>query len=317
MPLKTPFFWRYRGILSNTLNVLSYLYLAGYRIKKSLARPYKSRIPVLCVGGIVAGGSGKTPVVHAIISLIRQHQLFENPVILTRGYGGTLRGPTMIDPEVHGAKQAGDEALLHTLHAPTIVSKNRAQGAILAEAMGADVIVMDDGLQNFTLEKTMSFLVIDRRQGLGNGYLLPAGPLREPLAAAVDRCALVIQTNGKGDLPIAKHAVTTSIRVISEHDCTLRYYGFAGLGSPEKFKLTLEENGFNLAGFRPFADHHPYRPVDIEFLRRAAGEARLITTEKDFVRIPDAFRDDIDVVSIEQVFDRPDDILRALEELKR
>lgn len=283
MPLKAPSFWAHKGIAAQMLLPLSCLYLAVHRLKTKLAKPYKSSVPVLCIGGVVAGGSGKTPVAHAVLALIREHALFENPVLLTRGYGGALKGPTLVDLSVHNAKDVGDEAMLHAAHAPTIISRNRVQGAILAAMMDADIIIMDDGLQNTTLEKDMSFLVLDRH-GLGNGYILPAGPLREPLQDAESRCALVIDK--------------TNIRVVSNHNKAKTYYGFAGLGRPAKFQRTLEENGFTLAGFTAYADHHPYTAGDIERLKGLAQGARLITTEKDFVKIPAQFHNNIDVLRI-------------------
>lgn len=300
MQLKAPSFWAHRGVVARLLLPFSCLYLAIHKLKTKLAKPYKSAVPVLCIGGVVAGGSGKTPVVHAIIALIRENALFENPVILTRGYGGALKGPTLVDLSVHTAKDVGDEATLHASHAPTIVSRDRAQGAILAAMMDADVIVMDDGLQNSSLEKTMSFLVLDR-QGLGNNYILPAGPLREPLQDAESRCALVIDK--------------TNIRIVSDHNKAKSYYGFAGLGRPAKFQRTLEENGFTLAGFTAFADHHTYTAIDIERLKISAKGARLITTEKDFVKIPAQFHNDIDVLRIVHDLDSPTIILDHLKRL--
>ena len=302
MRLKAPFFWTHKGIFARLLLPFSCLYLAVHKLKTKLAKPYKSTVPVLCIGGVVAGGSGKTPVVHAVLALIREHGLFENPVILTRGYGGALKGPTLVDLSVHTAKDVGDEAMLHAAHASTVVSADRAKGAILASMMDADLIVMDDGLQNSSLEKTMSFLVLDKAQGLGNGYVLPAGPLREPIQDAELKCALVIEK--------------TNIRVVSEHNKAKSYYGFAGLGRPAKFKRTLEENGFTLAGFTAFSDHHPYTERDIERLKTLAQGAKLITTEKDFVKIPIRFHGDIDVLRIVHEFYDPAPILDNLKRLR-
>jgi len=305
MLLKAPRFWKHKNWIAMALSPLSLLYLVGHRIKTLLTKSYRSTLPVICVGGVVVGGSGKTPVVHALIKLIRDENLYINPVILTRGYGGKLKGPTLVDPAVHTAADVGDEALLHALHAPTIISADRASGARLAEAMGADVIVMDDGLQNNTLEKTLSFLVLDTRQGFGNRYLLPAGPLREPLQEALDKCACVIQTNGKADPHIDKPVMTTSVKVLSLHDKEREFFAFAGLGNPEKFKMTLEENGFRIATFKSFPDHHPYTTRNMESIKRLAGNMPIITTHKDYVRIPVTSRDGIEVLLIEQVFDFP------------
>lgn len=316
MLLKTPAFWTGKNMIAAALRPLSYAYLAGHKIKTALTRPYKSSVPVLCVGGVVAGGSGKTPVVHAVIDLIRERELFENPVILSRGYGGALKGPTLVDLSVHGAGDVGDEALLHASRAPTVVARNRAQGALLAEAMDADLIIMDDGFQNNSLEKTLSFLVIDSSQGLGNGYCLPAGPLREPLEEALARCALVIRTGADGNFPaVDKTVVNAKLNIVSSNDRGKTYVAFAGMGHPEKFKRTLERDGFNIARFVPFADHHPYSRTDIAALK--ADGWPLITTEKDFMRIPAEDRDAVDVLSISYSFEAPQVVADSLKGLSR
>jgi tetraacyldisaccharide 4'-kinase len=315
MPPKTPAFWAEKNVVAAALRPLSCAYLLGHKIKMALTRPYKSAIPVLCIGGIVAGGSGKTPIVHAAIDLIREQGGFENPVILTRGYGGSLKGPTLVDLSVHGAEDVGDEALLHASRAPTVVARNRAQGAMLAEAMDADIIVMDDGFQNNSLHKALSFLVIDSSQGLGNRYCLPAGPLREPLEEALRRCALIIRTGGEGNFPVLEKPVTKAVlNIVSSNDHGKAYVAFAGLGHPEKFRRTLEEDGFKIARFVPFADHHPYSHADMAALK--ADGLPLITTEKDFMRIPADDRSGIDVLEISYSFESPQTVIDHLKRLR-
>lgn len=310
MPLETPSFWQTECAISRALAPLSFLYGIGHAIKTRLIRPYKSTLPVLCVGGVTAGGSGKTPVVHALLKILRDRELFVNPVILTRGYGGALNGPTLVDLARHDANDVGDEALLHARRAPTIVSRNRINGAKLAEAMGADLIILDDGLQNPALEKNLSFLVIS---DLGNARLIPAGPLREPVSEALNKCAaLILTTDNAHGIRNAKPVVKALLQVTSAHDRTKTYFGFAGLGRPEKFETTLKEQGFNLRGFQPFADHHPYSSKDMEILFQKAGTATLITTEKDIVRVPLECRDKIDVLTIERTFDWPEILLNLM-----
>lgn len=302
---KTPKFWGEDGLWARLLCPLSYLYLAGHKLKTALTTPYTSSLPVICIGGVVVGGSGKTPTVHALLELVAKEKIFERPVILTRGYGGKLKGPTLVDVEHHSVRDVGDEALLHATYVPTIISTDRAAGARLAEAMGADVILLDDGLQNNTLAKTISLLVIDAKQGLGNGYLFPAGPMREPLMDCLKKCIAVVQINGVMPLETDIASVPAKISIISEHDKDKSYYAFAGLGRPEKFKDTLTENGFTFAGFKAFPDHYAYKDEDVKMLMLAASPHRLITTEKDFVKIPEEFRDQVDVVSIALTFDNP------------
>jgi tetraacyldisaccharide 4'-kinase len=303
MPPSTPSYWKNRNPIALCLWPLSLFYGAIGGLK--CAKPYKSSLPVLCVGGIVAGGSGKTPTAHALLRLIEERGLYQRPVILTRGYGGNLKGPTKVDLDIHTATDVGDEAILHARRAPTIVSKDRAAGAKLAEAMGADIIIMDDGLQNTDLHKDISFVVIDAAQGVGNGFLLPAGPLREKLSCALKKCAAVIVTNGHTDMNFgATPVIHAHYAVISDHDQSKSYYGFAGLGTPEKFERTLQKNGFKLTGFSPFPDHHAYSENDFKNLIVKAGQSRLITTEKDAARLPPGFLQNVDVVMIEAVLDR-------------
>lgn len=306
MPLETPKFWRSKGLIAQLLRPASCLYYWGHKFNTSSAKTYKSSIPVICIGGVVAGGSGKTPVLHGLLKMIRAHGPYENPVILCRGYGGALKGPSVVDPKVHTAKDVGDEALLHARYAPTIISPDRAAGAKLAEGMGADAILMDDGLQNNSLYKTFSFLVINARYGIGNGYMLPAGPLREPLVDALSRCNAIISTGGILADEYPQAILATEMTVTSTHDKKKTYLGFAGIAHPEKFKHTLEEHGFLLEGFKSFPDHHPYSDADMKNLLKKAGAHKLITTEKDFVRIPDVYKDKVECLVIEIFFKNPD-----------
>ncbi|PZO81908.1 MAG: tetraacyldisaccharide 4'-kinase [Micavibrio aeruginosavorus] len=311
MPLKTPDFWNKKSVVSYLLIPVSWLYRLGSRISRAFKRPYKASIPVLCIGGVVAGGSGKTPTVHAVVDLIRENGTYQNPVILTRGYGGILKGPTLVDPDIHDYSDVGDEALLHAAHAPTIVSADRAAGVRLAELSGADIIIMDDGLQNRTLAKTWAYLVIDAKQGIGNGHILPAGPLRESLRSALSRCVGVIYTNGTAAHHGDKPCFPTRLTVTSVPDGTRDYFAFTGLGYPEKFRTTLQENGMRLSGFQAFPDHHPYTAEDIEDVLRQADGAQLITTEKDFVRIPPQFRHRVEVLPVVLTFDDADAFLQS------
>ncbi len=297
MRLSTPSFWRTRGPVAFFLLPLSWIYGLIVKIKNLTKNPYKSRLPVLCIGGAVAGGSGKTPAVHAVIAGLLSDGTFQRPAILTRGYGGALHGPTKVDPEIHSAGDVGDEALLHARIAPTIVAHNRADGAVLAEAMGADIIVMDDGLQNNSLHKDCSLLVIDGQQGLGNGFLLPAGPLREPFPDALKKCVGVLSIGSNMDIA-GKDVFRADVAITSEHDKEKNYFAFAGIGHPDKFKETLKTNGFLLTGFSPFPDHHVYTEKDMDALIDKAGDSTLVTTGKDFVKIPHSYHKNVEVVSI-------------------
>lgn len=309
MPLETPAFWyRKDSAATAMLTPLSAIYLAGHRLRQKLARPYRSSLPVLCVGNIVAGGSGKTPAVLALLDVIRNGGMAKDPCILTRGYGGKLKGPTQTDPQIHNFRDVGDEALLLARQAPVLVSADRAAGARAAELQGADLILMDDGFQNPGLVKTCSFLVVDSMSEFGNGCLLPAGPLREPLSEALARangCILV------GDGPVPKELADTPVfrahitAHIKDSCFSGDFFAFAGLGRPEKFKKTLEDSGVHVTGWKSFADHHPYTEKDMRTLTALAANknAQLLTTEKDLVRIPETFRDRVRAFPIAMVFE--------------
>ena len=299
---KTPDFWYKRGrtFTAHALRPASWLYQGAHQINKALQpKPYKSEIPVICIGNAVAGGSGKTPTVIALVKLLKEQGICKAPYILSRGYGGTIKETTLIDNSKHSAQDIGDEPLLLSQHAPVIIGANRADSAKLAKKSGADLIIMDDGLFNQSLNKTINLLVVDRAVDFGNGLTIPAGPLREPLSKILPRVQGVICI-GKAfhsDLPVIEATITPANTINTQQS----YIAFAGLGRPEKFKQTLEENGINVVSWHAFPDHHPYTDQEIETLKKEAQEkdARLITTEKDFVKINSDLRNNIDVLKIE------------------
>ena len=196
--MRAPSFWRHKGAAALLLAPLGKLYGASVAFKAANARPYRTPMQVICVGNLTAGGSGKTPVAIAVGQMLAARG--KKPVFLTRGYGGKERGSALVKDH-HTARLMGDEALLLARTAPTIVSSDRAIGAALAVDEKADVLVMDDGHQNFALAKDLSLVVIDGTAGVGNGMVLPAGPLREPVAQGLKRAdAVVIMGEGNPDL---------------------------------------------------------------------------------------------------------------------
>lgn len=299
MPAKTPKFWyENQGfgarLTAAALGPLAALYGLAGRVRNGSVTPYDPGVPVLCVGNLVAGGSGKTPAALALCDLVRRENLFRNPVFLTRGYGGSLRGPVQVDPALHSAAEVGDEALLLARRAPTILCRDRVAGAKIALALGPDLLIMDDGFQNPSLKKTASLVVVDGESGFGNGRLIPAGPLREPVHSGFRRADafLILGADRQGigasmaaDKPVFYGML--QVYAAGVPDRKRRYVGFAGLGRPEKFRKTLEEIGISLAGWHAFPDHHPYSLRDINRLEREAraADAALITTAKDAVRI--------------------------------
>jgi tetraacyldisaccharide 4'-kinase len=279
------------------------------------AQPYRSRVKVICVGNLTAGGSGKTPVALALgeILIARGRKVF----FLTRGYGGSAAGPLLVTDQ--SAEAVGDEALLLARIAPTIVARDRAAGARLAEQQGADVIVMDDGHQNFTLAKDLSLVVVDGESGFGNGLMIPAGPLRETVTQGLARADAVVVMGGRagaGGTPDLEGFKGPLLRAHLQADGAALsgrpVYAFAGIGRPQKFLQTLQQSGAAVTGWQFFADHHPFAASEIAGLRRQAGDAELVTTQKDFARLEPSLRHGITVLKVCAAFDAPDLLDRLL-----
>jgi len=293
---------------------LGWLYGASVAFKARTARPFDPGMPVICVGNLTAGGSGKTPIAIAIAEMLRARG--HKPYFLTRGYGGSEHGPALAS-RGHSAAVMGDEALLLARTAPTIVARDRAAGARLAKEKGATVIVMDDGHQNFSLRKALSLVVVDAETGFGNGYQIPAGPLREPVAQGLTRAdAVIFVGDGEPDMGGYSGPVLRA-RLKAEGDAFAgkAVFAFAGIGRPEKFFASLEDSGATVTGSCFFPDHHPYSEDEIIQLRAVAGEAMLVTTEKDFVRLSTTQREGIRMLKITAVFDDAHAIERLLDSI--
>ena len=303
--MRAPDFWKRDGLAAKLLAPLGTLYGLSVQARQARAKPYRSKARVLCVGNLTAGGSGKTPVAMALAQMLDARG--QAVVFLTRGYGGGLSGPVRVDPIKHCAADVGDEALLLASVAPTIVARDRARGAELADASGAQVIVMDDGFQNFQLAKDLSIVVVDAESGFGNGWLIPAGPLREPVEDGLQRAdALVLMGDGGFSVPAFRGPVLRAVlRPSGSNGLAGRaVFAIAGIGRPEKFFHTLEAMGARVVGTRVFADHHAYTASEIDAAKREAENAGalLVTTEKDLVRIEPIRRDGIVAVPVHVVF---------------
>jgi tetraacyldisaccharide 4'-kinase len=290
------FWWREPGLAAALLSSVAAVY--GAVAARRMRRPGAAvGVPVICVGNLTVGGSGKTPAALAIGRMLIEagrHVFF-----LSRGYGGDFSGPIRVDPARHGAAEVGDEPLLLAKVAPTIVARDRVAGAETARAAGATVIVMDDGFQNPSLRKNFSIVAVDGRRGVGNGRVIPAGPLRAPLAAQIDRAQalLMVGTPSAAAAPALTAAAVRKIPVFHgrlEPDAeTLdslrgrRVLAFAGIGDPEKFFATLAQAGIVAPVTLGFPDHHRYSPDEIQDLRAraAADDLLLLTTEKDHARL--------------------------------
>ncbi|GHD55157.1 tetraacyldisaccharide 4'-kinase [Thalassobaculum fulvum] len=310
--MRAPGFWAVDGRMARLLAPLSTVWTAAGRARRRYASPYRPAVPLICVGNAVAGGAGKTPVALALAAELKDLGLRVG--FLSRGHGGSERGPLRVDPAVHDAAAVGDEPLLLARSAVTVIARDRAVGARFLEGEGADVIVMDDGLQNPTVAPTASLLVVDGGAGFGNGRVMPAGPLREPLddaLARVDAVAVVGEDRaGVADaLAGARPVMRGLLEPLpgTERFAGTRVLGFAGIGRPAKFAETLREVGAEVVEFVEFPDHHRWDADEVmELVERARElDATPVTTEKDAVRLPAAARDMVEVFPVALVWRDP------------
>ncbi len=321
--MKAPAFWgRPPGLASAVLGPAAWAYAAAGWLRWRLSRPEAAPVPVLCVGNLTAGGSGKTPVVRALAAMLAGAG--HRPHILTRGHGGRVRGPHRADPTADGAARIGDEALMLARDGtPVWIGADRRPSARLAARAGASLLILDDGFQNPGLAKTCSLVVADGSRGFGNGRVHPAGPLREPVARGLARADAVVILHRPGQTPageaaVRRHAERAGLPVFTARlepsgtSDPLKHSGpvlaFAGIGHQEGFFATLRHQGIPLAATRAFPDHHPYSTRDLDRLTRDADRlgARLVTTEKDWVRLPAHVRERTAVVTVTCRFDAPD-----------
>ncbi|RMH46170.1 MAG: tetraacyldisaccharide 4'-kinase [Alphaproteobacteria bacterium] len=297
--MRAPAFWtRPPGLLARALAPLGAGYALATRLR--LVRPgLRLPVPVICVGNLTAGGSGKTPLVIALVERLAARGVAVH--VLSRGHGGRLRGPLRVDPVRHRAADVGDEPLLLAAFAPVWVARDRAAGGRAACAAGAQVIVMDDGFQNPALVKDLSLLVVDAETGFGNGLCIPAGPLREPLSAGLARADLVVAVGADPARlvrrwPQLAGRPLVGARIVARETGMpwqgQRVVAFAGIGRPKKFFATLRGLGAEIVAAHPLGDHAPLSPRLLARLVREAEaqDALLVTTDKDAVRLPRAFR---------------------------
>lgn len=305
--MRAPDFWnRPRSPIAAFLSPLGFAYGCAGVLRRTFTTPEKTEATILCIGNLTAGGTGKTPVALSLAGTLQTDGL----AFLARGYRGRMKGPMRVDPNRHNHADVGDEALLLARAAPTWVARNRAEGARAAIADGARLIVMDDGFQNPALAKDLAIVVIDGETGFGNGKLIPAGPLREPIDQGLSRAdaAIIVGEDKAGiaaRLPDALPRLTGRIRPATDGAkwAGRRVVAFAGIGRPEKFFATLEELGCEIVSSHAFADHHRFTKTEIERIRAAAGDATVVTTIKDAVRLPPAYADAVETLPVEFAWD--------------
>lgn len=298
--MKAPLFWyKPRSVRAMLLSPLGALYAKATAHRVAQPPRHRASVPVICIGNINAGGTGKTPTTIALAQRLADlgHQVH----IVSRGYGGVLDGPVQVDPTLHKASDVGDEPLLLAAFTPTWVSKDRAAGVLKAERAGASIILLDDGFQNPTVAKDLSIVVVDAIKGFGNGRAMPAGPLREPADVGLARAdALLVIGPAHARAAFQPAIPNTCIRLNGQLDplptgmplAGLPVLAFAGIGHPEKFFATLKSMGADVVRGEALDDH---QPLTDSLMMRLETEAKarglhLVTTEKDAIRLPDAFR---------------------------
>lgn len=311
--MKAPRFWDNSpdapGWQARLLAPASALWRLGAAWRARGITPYRAGVPVLCIGNLTAGGAGKTPMVAALMDRLATQGISAH--VVSRGYGGRIAGPHMVDPTEDNAADVGDEPLLLAARGLAWIARDRAAGIRAAEEAGARLVLMDDGLQNPTVAKDAAIVMVDAGQGFGNGRLIPAGPLREPVEEGLARADLVVLVGAPAARGAAKDAwpVLEEAKVLSAELTPLqtglpledeRVIAFAGIGRPEKFFRTLRQMGAIVERTRSFPDHYVYPPA---ILRRLINEARetgalLVTTEKDAVRLPPALRAEVLTVQV-------------------
>jgi tetraacyldisaccharide 4'-kinase len=316
-----PRFWeRPAGLAAGLLSPIGATWDAVGRLRRALVRPYRAPIPVICVGNLVVGGAGKTPVVAALGAWLTEQGI--RPHVLSRGYRGRLGGPVRVDPSGHSAAAVGDEALLLARRFPCWVARDRVAGIRAAADAGAETVLLDDGFQNPLFAKTISLLVVDAAYRFGNGRIMPAGPLRESPVGGLARADAVVLVCGIGEAsgefgeslggrPVLPAVVAP---VAGERFAGRRLSAFAAIGRPEKFFAMLRRLGAEVIEAHAFRDHHPFRVREIAALRRAAERQNsgLVTTAKDIVRVPPAERHGIEVLDIEIRWPQPAPLVRLL-----
>lgn len=319
--MRQPAFWnRPRsapGWQSILLAPLAALYARATAKRVAKSPSFKPKVPVISVGNLNVGGTGKTPTVIALTERLRDR----NVHIVSRGYGGEFPGPLQVDISKHTSREVGDEPLLLAAFSTTWIAKDRAAGVALAEDAGADVIILDDGHQNPSVPKTLSVVVVDAHTGFGNGRVLPAGPLREPVHVGLDRadCLLSIGEPSAQERFWSEWGSDISVQHLTGELELLetgmdwknqKVLAFAGIGHPEKFFRTVRSTGADLVRAEPLDDHQPLTDAlmkRLELEAMAIG-AQLVTTEKDAVRLPPSFRQKVLALPVRLKWTTPADL---------
>jgi tetraacyldisaccharide 4'-kinase len=313
--MRAPNFWNVKSgresapILRALMMPLSYIY--DYWTQK---RIYEAKVeyigaPVISIGNITLGGTGKTPITLEICNIV--NDLWGKPAIVSRGHGGEIIDAIKVDINSHNAKNVGDEPIMMAHYNDVFIGRNRPIAAKLAIENGAKIIILDDAHQNPYLHKNLSFVVIDGAVGFGNHQICPAGPLRETIETGLKRADAIIWV---GNRELEKEELEDFHKPIFYADIkpqktqySGKYLAFCGIGRPHKFENSLKEANVEILDLIPFADHHYFKPNELKNLQNRANElgAKLITTEKDYVRLPKEFAQNCEVFKIKIEFHNP------------
>ncbi len=324
--MRAPAFWSQGkgGLLSALLSPLGMLYGCGTGARQMFVKLWQCPVPVICVGNLIAGGAGKTPVVMDLASRLLARGV--RPHLVSRGYGGTEKGPLQVFADRHDARQVGDEALLLSALAPVWVATNRQEACRAATADGAMCMIFDDGFQDPSVIRDLSLVVVDGGYGFGNEHMIPAGPLREPIVKGLERASAVIvigeDTTGVIDRIAGRCPVLRASLKPGAEAAALKgqpVFAFAGIGRPEKFFGTLRQAGCDVRGTRSFDDHHNFTRTELDALKADADRdgLTLVTTAKDLIRIPSQARNGITVLTVDLVWEDENAINALLESVVR
>jgi len=315
------FWWRENSLPSWVLAPLSYLY--GVVARRPFGKGVTSKIPVICIGNFTAGGAGKTPVA---LSLAKHFQTRGDEVVfLSRGYGGAFSGPHLVSSTNDRAQDVGDEPLLLAKQAPTIIARDRVAGLrFIEQQFTPDLIIMDDGFQSARIKPHHALLVVDGKRGLGNGFVVPAGPLRATLSVQLDHADSLLVVHGSHENHASINNLihhfkekqapvfNVSLKLTQDYDlASKRVVAFSGIGHPQKFFDTVEECGADLVSSMPFPDHHSFSEGEAAniLLQASLFDAGIVTTAKDAIRLEGGtgnlakLLEAVKVIEVEAVFD--------------
>lgn len=307
-----PSFWKSKTWLSYLLFPLSQIYLLGFLIKRFFSNPYKSRTKIICIGSPVIGGSGKTPTAIAIYKLLQSSN--KKICFLSKGYKASIKKPTKVT-SLHTAFEVGDEALLFANYDDSYIAYNRLDGIKFLEN-SYDIIIIDDGMQNFSFHKDINIIVKDSYSNSTNNFLLPAGPLRESMISCLKRCNFIINIDCANlDTNIMQYKANA--RLTTKPNNNSKYIAFSGIAHPEKFFNSLINSNFNLINTHPFPDHYNFTKIDLDLLIKEASKANsiLVTTSKDYVRLPDHYKKLIQCINLELEINNSEDLINYINQL--